>query len=282
MNKLIWIASYPKSGNTWMRYLLGNYYFNNSKKFDPNIITNLRKFQLNNDFINSSSVVEELKINPLNISKYWVRSQEEMKITKGNVAFLKTHNALVNINGNELTNSKLSIAIIYIVRDPRDVVISYSRFRDLSIDQTIDHMISKNLVYVHQKNKPWDVEILGSWSFNYNSWKNGIPDIPRIIIKYEDLIDDCYSTFRKVILFLSNHMNSEVDESKIKLSVELSDFKNLKKYEDKENFKENTGSEKFFRYGKYNIWKEILDKNQLKLLETNLFKEMVDLKYLNN
>ena len=78
------------------------------------------------------------------------------------------------------------------------------------------------------------------------------------------------------------NMNLEVDDSKIKLSIELSDFKNLKKYEDKENFKENTGSEKFFRYGKYNIWKEILDKNQLKLLETNLFKEMVDLKYLNN
>ena len=127
---------------------------------------------------------------------------------------MKTHNSLVNINGNQLTNSSLSLAIIYIVRDPRDVI-SYSKFRGLSINEAIKNMISKNLVYVKFGNNPCDVEIIGSWNFNYNSWKKGIPDIPRIIVKYEDLVDDCYSTFRKVIVFLSERLNIQVDESKI-------------------------------------------------------------------
>lgn len=281
MNNIIWVASYPKSGNTLMRYLLGNYFFNKSNKFDYNIINNIRKFHLSDDLINSNSVIEELRNNPLNISRFWIKSQKNIDIENGNVAFLKTHNSLVNINGNQLTNSSLSLAIIYIVRDPRDVAISYSKFRGLSIDETIKNMISKNLVYVKFKNNPCDVEIIGSWNFNYNSWKKGIPDIPRIIVKYEDLVDDCYSTFRKVIVFLSERLNIQVDESKIHSSVKFSDFTKLKNYETKYGFDENTSDGNFFNTGSYNNWKKILSNSQVENIEKNLFIEMEELGYIN-
>ena len=279
MNKIVWIASYPKSGNTWMRYLLGNYFFNHNDKFDPNIISYLRKFDIDDELL-KLDVSEDFKKNPYNVSKYWIKSQENLKILNGNVAFFKTHNALVNINKNEFTNENLSLAIIHIVRDPRDLLISYSKYRGINMEDTIKFMLAKNLVYVQNKNDLSEVEIIGSWSFHYNSWKNGIIKIPRILIKYEDLIDDCYKSFSKVIEFLSNLMSFEVNDEKIRSSIKLSQFENLKKSEELKLFTENQGTEKFFRTGKYRNWIKELEYDQAKIIEDNLSAEMIELGYL--
>ena len=141
-------------------------------------------------------------------------------------------------------------------------------------------MISKNLVYVQNNNDPTEIEIIGSWAFNYNSWKNGIPTIPRIIVKYEDLIDDCYTVFSKVIDFLSKYMNFETSYNQIKTSIELSKFENLKKYEKLNSFRENQGKENFFRTGRYNNWKHTLNEEQIKKIEDNFNTEMNELGYL--
>ena len=181
MKKIVWITSYPKSGNTWMRYLLGNYFFNHNDKFDPNIISYLRKFHIDDKLL-KLDISEDFKKNPYNVSKYWIKSQENLKILNGNVAFFKTHNALVNINKNEFTNENLSLAIIHIVRDPRDLLISYSKFNGLTIEQTINIMTKKTLYYTQDPKELSDISIIGSWGFHYESWKNGIPSIPRILI----------------------------------------------------------------------------------------------------
>ena len=167
MNKIIWISSYPKSGNTWMRYLIANYFFNSERKFDQKIIGNVKKFPID-DLIKKISTKKELIENPYNISKYWIKSQELMKVIKGNVVFLKNHNALASINKNDLTNENHSLASIYIVRDPRDVVISYAKFKNLSYDKTIEQLCSKKLVYnLDTKYNFPRIEILGSWKFHY-------------------------------------------------------------------------------------------------------------------
>ena len=105
MNKIIWISSYPKSGNTWMRYLIANYFFNSERIFNQKIIKNIKKFPMD-VLLKKISTKNELIENPYNISKYWIKSQELMKIKKGNVAFLKNHNALVSINKQDFTNEK--------------------------------------------------------------------------------------------------------------------------------------------------------------------------------
>ena len=282
MNKIIWIASYPKSGNTWLRYFLGNYYFNNKDNFQPEIIKNIKKFHLDKELIKSKFHNQDFIKNPYNVSKYWIESQKKLEIKKGNVVFLKTHNALINIENNEFTNSDLTLAIIYIIRDPRDVVVSYSKYRHLDYDKTIEHMIGSkvNIPFVRDAKDASNIEITGSWAFHYNSWKDGISVIPRIIIKYEDLLSNSENIFTNIIKFLSNIMKFEVNYKKIKSSNNLSKFTKLKNFEEKNNFFENNSSENFFRIGKSGNWKKELNKDQIKKIEDSFKIEMINLGYL--
>ena len=211
-----------------MRYLIANYFFNSERKFDQKIIKFVKKFPID-DLIKKISTKKELIENPYNISKYWIKSQRLMKVIKGNVTFMKNHNALVSINRQNLTNENHSLASIYIVRDPRDVVISYAKYRNLSYDRSIEQLCSKKLFYLIDRKMDFPrIEILGSWKFNYASWRDGLPNVPKIIVKYEDLLENCYDHFYKIIFFLSNILNFEINEDQIKFSVDISNFKNLK------------------------------------------------------
>lgn len=282
MKKIIWIASYPKSGNTWVRYFLGNYYFNNRNNFEPEIIKNIKKFHLHEDITKSTLHKQDFKENPYNVSKYWIESQKKLEFSGGNVVFLKTHNALINIENNEFTNPNLTLAIIYIVRDPRDVVVSYSKYRDLDYDKTIDHMIGSKakVPFVRDAKDPSNTEITGTWAFHYNSWKDGISVIPRMIIKYEDILNNSLDTFTKLIKFLSNVMNLQVNYQKITSSNNLSTFKNLKNFEANNNFFENKSPVNFFRTGKSGNWKKELNIDQIKKIEDTFEVEMKNLGYL--
>ena len=119
MKKIIWITSFPKSGNTWMRYLLANYFYNNSEKFNPKIISKIEKIHLPKDMPVRNN---EGKLSINNVSNFWIPAQE--KLQHGDIKFIKNHNANLKIQNNNFTKEQLTLAIIHIVRDTRDVVIS--------------------------------------------------------------------------------------------------------------------------------------------------------------
>ena len=279
MKKIIWISSYPKSGNTWTRYFLSNYFFNKQKiNSDFNILNKIDKFppyQILQQLLSE----DEIKKSAYNISKYWHNIQLEIIKEKDDFVFLKNHNALVSIEGRNLTEERFSLAFIYLVRDPRDIAVSYSNFdKTLSIDKAIDRITSENL-YCHVTKKfPLDVEILGSWKFNYFSWKTGVAEVPRIIIKYEDLINNTFETKLKIIKFLSKILNFKVDTNHIKYSIEQSDFKRLQEIENNQKFHESTNT--FFNSGKVGQWKNILSPKQISRIEYFCKDEMEELNYL--
>ena len=279
MKKIIWISSYPKSGNTWIRYFLSNYFFNKKKlNLDFNILNKIDKFPPYK-LLQKLLIEDEVKKSAYNISKFWSDIQLEITNKKEDFIFLKNHNALVSIEGRSLTDNKFSLAFIYIVRDPRDIVVSYSNFdKTLSIDKSIERITSKNLYCHVSKKLPLDVEILGSWKFNYYSWKSGIPEIPRIIIKYEDLINNTFQTKLKIIKFLSNIINFNIDINHIKYSIEQSDFKRLQEIENINKFHES--SNRFFNSGKIGQWKNILSIEQITKIEKSCKDEMIELGYL--
>ena len=281
MKKIIWISSYPKSGNTWMRFLISNYFFNTSNEFNfqiaDNTILMFPQLSLMKKIVDRKTLIE----NPFNISKYWLNLQKEVSIDGGNVVFFKNHNALISIEQNDFTNMDLTLAAIYIVRDPRDVVISYAHYKNEGYDKVISDLCDKKLFYNKSSidNFPY-IEILGSWSYHYKSWKFGIPDMPRIIIKYEDLLKDCIGQFNNTIDFLSKILNHKKDNNKIQFSVENSEFSLLQEGEKKFGMKTNKGKDKFFRSGKAEQWKDLLSLTQIKKIEASCKQSMKELNYL--
>ena len=281
MKKIIWISSYPKSGNTWMRFLISNYFFNNTNEFNfqiaDNTILMFPQLSLMKKIVDKKTLIE----NPFNITKYWLDLQKQVSIDGGNVVFFKNHNALISIEKNDFTNMDLTLAAIYIVRDPRDVVISYAHYKNESYDKVISDLCDKKLFYNISSidNFPY-IEILGSWSYHYKSWKFGMPDMPRVIIKYEDLLKDCIGQFNNTIDFLSKILNHKKDNNKIQFSVENSEFSLLQEGEKKFGMKTNKGKDKFFRTGKAEQWKDLLSLNQIKKIEASCKQGMKELNYL--
>ncbi len=279
MGKIVWISSYPKSGNTWLRFLLANYFYNTSRISNPDLINNIKKFNIDDSLKKKLDQINDIKKNPYVISKYWIPSQRKLTSNNNTIFFLKNHNALIKIKNNDLTNKVFSLASIYVVRDPRDVVVSYAHYSNLSYEDTIDKLLTDKLLCVIDKNNPWNVEVVGSWKFHYRSWKNGIPGVPSVIIRYEDLIHDTYSEFLKILTFLSGLVKFNINHNQLVYSVNASSFDNLKKFEKKNQFKENRGKNIFFRNGLSNDWINKLNKSQISRIERELSSEIDMLGY---
>lgn len=123
--------------------------------------------------------------------------------------------------------------------------------------------------------------MIGSWKFNFLSWRDEIPTIPRILLRYEDLLEDTYNVFYKLIYFLSKILKFQIDQDQIKFSIENSNFDILRKNEKKNGFAENYKKNNFFfRKGRAHQWKNILKSDQIKKIENAFGDEMEFLDYL--
>ena len=276
---IIWIASYPKSGNTWMRLFIKSYFNSSNIKFS---LDN----QLDDTIVVESFPVErrfeELKINFEDFSdiyKNWLNMQLMINLNN-KINYLKTHNAMCTINNHKFTNVENTLGAIYIVRDPRDVLVSYSYFLNRSIDEILKKMTSNNSYEgAELKNKFYKKSLLGSWSSHYNSWKK-LDGVKTILVKYEEMIENPHSTFLKVLIYLKNLTNIKIDEKKINDTIKQTSFENLKNLELKEGYKGNLSPNPFFRSGKVGQWREKLTKEQCQKIEITFKNEMTELGYL--
>ena len=276
---IVWLASYPKSGNTWMWLFIKSYFNPPKKKFSLNYHKDdpimLEPFP-------DERMFDKLKINYENffdLSKNWVNLQSLINLNN-KTNYLKTHNAMCTINNHKFTNIENTLGAIYIVRDPRDVLISYSSYMEKSIDETLKFMLNKETYEAGEfKKKIYNKSLLGSWSDHYNSWKN-YKSREIIIIKYEDMVNSPSSTFLKVLTYLSKIIKIDVDHTKMDKAIEETSFKNLKSLEINEGFKTNLSKNEFFRKGVVGDWREKLNKEQVEKIERAFEAEMIELGYL--
>ena len=270
---IIWIASYPKSGNTWVRSFLSAYYYCKDGIFD---IDNLVKIE---DYPNKQFFKEEVKEGE--IHKHWDDSQKRICNEK-KIKFLKTHNSLIKAFGNDFTHPKYSLGVIYIVRDPRNVITSVKNHNDFeTYDEALKFMQNDNAIlsdYKHLKNYA-KTTIINSWKINYQSWlQNNY--YRKFTIKYEDMIENPNQIFRDLVVFINTicRHNNEVDKKKMANAIETTNFKNLKNIEEQGKFSENVYSLKnkkkikFFYLGPQNDWKKHLDKSLINKMN-NYYKD---------
>ena len=269
---IIWIASYPKSGNTWVRSFLTNY-FSNDNDFSFKQLNKIKKFP-NKDLFNELNIDYS---NFNNVPSSWILMQEYINL-KNEIVYFKTHNAMATINNNKFTDSNNTIGFIYLVRDPRDVVLSYASHLGNSVDDTFDLMQDNFSFELDADNIEARSVLLGSWAANYNSWKS-FNSVEGLIIRYEDLVMKPKNSFLKIIEYLHKISGLNINLQKIDKCISNTRFDKLQNLEITEGFKEK-GVNSFFRKGIVGDWKENLDPKIIKKIEVKFIKEMKELGYL--
>ena len=147
---IIWLSSYPKNGNTWLRSLISAYYYTNDGLFlgDKNL-QKIQQFPTKKFLENFDYSLKK----PGDTIKYWIEAQKKINLDN-KIRFFKTHNALVKIGQNDFTNRKNTLGGLYIVRDPRNVLDSMSRHFQISHDKALSVMQNENnFIYDFKKKK---------------------------------------------------------------------------------------------------------------------------------
>ena len=278
---IFWIASYPKSGNTWLRALLSSYFYSENGVFNQNLLKNIAQFPEKRYF---SEFNYDAKI-VTDTSKFWIKAQEKINLNNKLNNF-KTHNILGSINNNNFTNKKNTVGAIYIVRDPRNVLTSLQNHYELSKDEALKFMLSeKKYIYDYRvKNDFSDFQFISSWEKNYKSWINQ-KIFPVKLIRYEDLSIKTLEILAEIIEFIQNITQEKKDFNNLKAQncVKSTNFENMKNIEQNSGFIESVLSKNdskkipFFHLGPKNDWQSIFDKNyqkKLKLIFENNLREL--------
>ena len=276
---IIWLASYPKSGNTLVRSLLSAYFFSKDGDYNFDLIKNIQQFPDINLFKKFG-----ININNENeIIKNYISIQDKIN-KKNSIQFYKTHSSLFKIKDNAFTDLRNSLGVIYIVRDPRNVVTSWAHHNNLSINDSCDY-----LIYQKETSGNPNKVYHGTWNYNFQSWKSFKYEQRYLLIKYEDLILKKKNTFLKILEFINkfNKKKFTINIKKFDNVLNSTSFKNMKKLENEKGFFEamtdkNSGKKKpFFNLGPENNWKKILDGKVRIKIEKAFKNEMEELGYLN-
>ncbi len=275
---ILWISSYPKSGNTWVRTFLSTYYFSETDEFNFDLLKNIRQFPHRKFFDKDINSIE-LAINN------WDKAQSDIN-SKNRLVFLKTHSALVKINDIPFTSKRHSLGSIYIVRDPRNIITSMSNHYQLNFDEALKFMIDekKFLIDSNTPNNFANFTFLNSWSNHYQSWMKN-REFKTFFVKYEDLESNTQETFYKIIVFINKltGIKEEININRVNRIIESVNFEKLKMKEEKDGFPEAIVDKKkikFFYLGKKNDWRKLLKKNQLEILNSTFRLDLDKLEYL--
>ena len=283
---IIWLASYPKSGNTWVRSFISSLIF--SKKGEVNF-EKMQKLSLYPRRSHFNGIKENLEdINYL--AQNWIDSQRLINLDK-KIKFFKTHHVMCNFGKHSFTNYENTFGVIQIVRDPRNVITSVLNYYEKKDYQDAKKFIfDENKIIGYNFSKPKrenlrdnDIPtLISSWKTHYNSWKNFKKNY--LLIKYENLIKEPYNEFTKIRNYLKNKLGLEFSDKKFKDSIESNSFDKLKKIEITKGFKEveieNDKKSNFFNLGPKNNFNLCLDQNLRKEIETVFFTEMKELGYI--
>jgi len=282
---IIWLASYPKSGNTWIRSFISALLYTDEGQNDFSNLKNIRQFPARSQF---KDFVEDLQ-NPEQIYRNWTIVQNFLNLDK-KIKFLKTHQINCIIGEHKFTNDENTLGAIHVVRDPRNVLLSIKNHFSFNDQSEALEFISKEKHWVGIEKSEDDKfrdnmipTLISSWNIHYQTWKNKTKNY--LLIKYEDLQENPEIEFNKIVNYLEKLTKNKFDDKKINKAIETTSFKYMQNLEDKGYFLENARSHnenkvKFFNLGPKNDWKKLLNNEIIEQINLKFNKEMKELKYL--
>ena len=252
MGKIVWLASYPKSGNTWMRAFLHNLMLAGPTAHDIN-----RLDELTGGDVDPALYAEiagrpaaELAVEQAIALRGAV--QRRLAAAVPGSRFVKTHSALLHVYGADTIDMGVTAGAIYIVRDPRDVAVSFAHHLGQPAGRIVELMATDN---AHtEASAAMMPDVIGSWSQHVESW-TAKPNPGLHVVRYEDMLRDTQKCFGGVVRFLGLN----VPATRLNAALRASSFKALAEQEKKRGFRERPGqAERFFRKGVAGGWRRDL------------------------
>jgi aryl sulfotransferase len=257
MKTIFWLASYPKSGNTWVRLLLASYRGEAAETIDINL--------LGGDIATSRELFEEFtgvdgsELTQTELERYRPRVYRALAARQSNPVFLKAHDACSqNRDGEWLFPPDITAGVIYLIRNPLDVAVSYAHHTGFAPERIVQMMCDEKFVASRG-----DISLhaqlpqrLLSWSGHIRSWVDE-SGLPVLVIRYEDLLEQPHAFFRSILEF----SGLPIEENRLALSVEATRFGKLQTQEREHGFHERHAHSKsfFFRNGKAGGWSSELN-----------------------
>ncbi len=274
MGNLIWLASYPKSGNTWLRAFLHNLMLASERPHDINRLGEVTggDVEPSRYTVLAGRPAGELSSN--DVAALRSRVQAQLAAEAQGTRFVKTHSAVLDVAGHPTFNMAVTAGAIYVVRNPLDVVVSFSHHLGEPFDRIIDLMA---LDYANTSTSPdMMIDFIGSWSQHVDSW-TGRPNRGLHIMRYEDMLDRPQKTFGDLVKFLG----TSAPRKRIDTAIRHASFNVLRKQEDNAGFRERSAhTDRFFRSGTKDQWRGQLNSDQVERVVGAHREQMARFSYL--
>jgi hypothetical protein len=277
---IVWLTSYPKSGNTWVRafiHALSHLIVGDPiDEIDPEKLEVLARSDLDARLYEkylSGSVTE---VDPHEIALARPKVQADMVRLNNGPILMKTHNARIEDGGAPLINESVTAGTIYVIRNPLDVAISFAHYRGVSVDQAISDMAEDGFGMATTEKAVYYVTT--SWSEHVESWTTR-PDPTCLVVRYEDMLDTPVETFSA----LANHIMMPHTREQLRHAIELCSFDKLRSAEEKTGYGDKSGgTDLFFREGRAGQWHEVLTQAQIDRIVADHGLQMARFGYLDD
>jgi hypothetical protein len=276
---IVWIASFPKSGNTWTRTFLHNLAKIQSGEKGEQDINQLARFSTWD--LDKKIYAQYLGFAPDNekhrkeIAATRPRVHQHIADSAEGIVFIKTHNAMLVDRGHSAINFAVTAGAIYIVRNPLDVAISYAHHMGKPVDAAMEMIATEDIETAGNEQAVY--EIYGSWSQHVWSWTR-TPHRALYVMRYEDMLADPERTFGG----LARHLLLDPMPDQLREAIELSSFERLQAQEKDKGFRERPkdSDENFFREGRADQWKQVLTQEQIDRIVRDHGEQMQRFGYL--
>jgi hypothetical protein len=278
---IVWLASYPKSGNTWLRIFL--YQLMRLGGGYPREADELNQLDRASMY---ESILFGLFEEALGGQPLATATRSQVQVVRASVhativerlnsvALVKTHNLLGEIGDYPTINMSVTLGGVYIIRDPRDVASSLAKHLGSDVDHAIDVMGTSGFQTSNQKEGAF--EIWGSWSQHVYSWTTPRAEMI-LVVRYEDMLEKPTETFSAIV----QHLRQRPKPEHVIEAIELSAFDKLQRQEEEHAFRERSQrADRFFVSGKAGLWRERLTPQQADRIAAEHGEQMRRFGYLD-
>jgi len=271
---ILWLASYPKSGNTWVRIFLANYLF---AKDEPVSINAVHRLGIGDSVTATYRRVAKGNFNPLDHQQTIALRGKVLRAIAANDAdinFVKTHAMNSKALGVDLVPQHLTRSAVYLVRNPLDMVVSYARHYGMTHAAAAAGIARDDNTTVGNSGSV--KQFLGNWSRHVRSWTR-TKAFPVFVMRYEDMLADPNTAFDGLVRFIG----LTPDAGKLERSIRFSSFEEVSRQEKTSSFIERSeNSERFFHTGKSDQWKDALAPEIIERIRKDHHDVMAEFGYL--